>query len=240
MTSSIPCSRRSWCTTASIADAVRQGYRRRHRGARGVISSTTPSTSAASRRPASASPPRPSARIGACPSPTASAIPLRPRWRHRPAPATAPSRAVVDRFDALALALGGTPDDTDAPGSSGADARRPGTLRGRRASGSSAACSRCWDRGWRPRRCPRRRCMFDVYSQQHAWHAELFAERLPALDRWTPPPLRWRRAPRWSAALGAGGGRPASGDRRRQRRRPRRGGSPVGGRRAERCCASSA
>jgi len=26
------------------------------------------------------------------------------------------------------------------------------------------------------------RLMFDVYSQQHAWHAELWAERLPVLD----------------------------------------------------------
>jgi hypothetical protein len=29
---------------------------------------------------------------------------------------------------------------------------------------------------------PEARLMFDVYSQQHAWHAELWAERLPVLD----------------------------------------------------------
>jgi hypothetical protein len=31
--------------------------------------------------------------------------------------------------------------------------------------------------------------LFDVYSQQHAWHAELFAERLPALDSVDPDTL---------------------------------------------------
>ena len=29
---------------------------------------------------------------------------------------------------------------------------------------------------------PEAQLLFDVYSQQHAWHAELFADRLPALD----------------------------------------------------------
>jgi hypothetical protein len=29
---------------------------------------------------------------------------------------------------------------------------------------------------------PEARLMFDVYSQQHAWHAELWADRLPVLD----------------------------------------------------------
>jgi hypothetical protein len=29
---------------------------------------------------------------------------------------------------------------------------------------------------------PEAQVLFDVYSQQHAWHAELFADRLPALD----------------------------------------------------------
>ncbi|HUI04510.1 MAG TPA: hypothetical protein VLZ77_13285 [Acidimicrobiales bacterium] len=33
------------------------------------------------------------------------------------------------------------------------------------------------------------RIMFDLYSQQHAWHAELFAERLPALDQVDPDTL---------------------------------------------------
>ncbi len=31
--------------------------------------------------------------------------------------------------------------------------------------------------------------LFDVYSQQHAWHAELFADRLPALDSVDPDTL---------------------------------------------------
>jgi hypothetical protein len=33
---------------------------------------------------------------------------------------------------------------------------------------------------------PEARLMFDVYSQQHGWHAELWAERLPVLDRLDP------------------------------------------------------
>ena len=33
------------------------------------------------------------------------------------------------------------------------------------------------------------RIVFDLYSQQHAWHAELFAERLPALDQVDPDTL---------------------------------------------------
>ena len=33
------------------------------------------------------------------------------------------------------------------------------------------------------------RVLFDVYSQQHAWHAELFADRLPALDSVDPDSL---------------------------------------------------
>ena len=33
------------------------------------------------------------------------------------------------------------------------------------------------------------RLVFDVYSQQHAWHAELWAERLPVLDGLDPATL---------------------------------------------------
>jgi len=33
------------------------------------------------------------------------------------------------------------------------------------------------------------RLLFDVYSQQHAWHAELWAERLPVLDGLDPATL---------------------------------------------------
>jgi hypothetical protein len=36
---------------------------------------------------------------------------------------------------------------------------------------------------------PEAQVLFDVYSQQHAWHAELFAERLPALDSVDPESL---------------------------------------------------
>ena len=56
-------------------------------------------------------------------------------------------------------------------------------------SGSSAGCSRCSGRGWGPTVAPRLRCFYDVYSQQHAWHAELLAERLPVLDSLDPATL---------------------------------------------------
>ena len=36
---------------------------------------------------------------------------------------------------------------------------------------------------------PEVQVLFDVYSQQHAWHAELFAERLPVLDSLDPAAL---------------------------------------------------
>jgi hypothetical protein len=36
---------------------------------------------------------------------------------------------------------------------------------------------------------PEAQVLFDVYSQQHAWHAELFADRLPALDSVDPESL---------------------------------------------------
>ncbi len=36
---------------------------------------------------------------------------------------------------------------------------------------------------------PDAQVLFDVYSQQHAWHAELFADRLPALDSVDPTTL---------------------------------------------------
>jgi hypothetical protein len=36
---------------------------------------------------------------------------------------------------------------------------------------------------------PEARLVFDVYSQQHAWHAQLWAERLPVLDGLDPATL---------------------------------------------------
>jgi hypothetical protein len=36
---------------------------------------------------------------------------------------------------------------------------------------------------------PEAQVLFDAYSQQHAWHAELFADRLPALDSVDPASL---------------------------------------------------
>jgi hypothetical protein len=91
---------------------------------------------------------------------------------------------VPDRFDAAALALG--------PGALGAGASGPAlTLEAQaRLVGSYL---------WVERRLfevlgswvaseavPEAQVLFDVYSQQHAWHVELFADRLPALDSVDP------------------------------------------------------
>jgi hypothetical protein len=67
---------------------------------------------------------------------------------------------------------------------------------------------------------PEARIVFDVHSQQHAWHAELFAERMPSVEGVDPasyvlPPSA--EADRLFAGLGGGAGvqedasRPASG-----------------------------
>ena len=94
-----------------------------------------------------------------------------------------------DRFDAAAIALGG------------------GTLDGVTGSGVSALSLHAQARlvgsyRWMERRLfevlgswvasepvPEAQVLFDVYSQQHAWHAELFADRLPALDSVEPDAL---------------------------------------------------
>jgi hypothetical protein len=86
-----------------------------------------------------------------------------------------------DRFDAAALAMGG------------------GTLDGVGASGAAALSLDAHARlvgsyQWVERRLfeilgswvesepvPEAQVLFDVFSQQHAWHAELFADRLPVL-----------------------------------------------------------
>lgn len=94
-----------------------------------------------------------------------------------------------DRFEAASLALG------------------PGGLDGAAASGGSTLSLEVQARlvgsyQWVERRLfevlgswvasesvPEAQLLFDVYSQQHAWHAELFADRLPALDTVDPAAL---------------------------------------------------
>ncbi|HEY5025361.1 MAG TPA: hypothetical protein VII76_10330 [Acidimicrobiales bacterium] len=94
-----------------------------------------------------------------------------------------------DRFDAAGLAMGGGALD-GAAGSGGsalslhAQARLVGSYQWieRRlfeVLGSWVASERV----------PEAQMVFDVYSQQHAWHAELFAQRLPALDSVDPDAL---------------------------------------------------
>jgi hypothetical protein len=94
-----------------------------------------------------------------------------------------------DRFDAAALAMGG------------------GVLDGVARSGRPALSLHVQARlvgsyQWVERRLfevlgswvasepvPEAQLLFDVYSQQHAWHAALFADRLPALDSADPDTL---------------------------------------------------
>lgn len=94
-----------------------------------------------------------------------------------------------DRFEAAALALG------------------PGGLDATAASGGSTLSLEVQARivgsyQWMERRLfevlgswvgsesvPEAQLLFDIYSQQHAWHAELFADRLPALDSVDPAAL---------------------------------------------------
>jgi hypothetical protein len=94
---------------------------------------------------------------------------------------------VPDRFDAAALALGGVGVGAGAGGgvlSLHAQSRLVGSYQ------------------WVERRLfevlgswvvsepvPEAQVLFDAYSQQHAWHAELFADRLPALDSVDPDTL---------------------------------------------------
>jgi hypothetical protein len=86
-----------------------------------------------------------------------------------------------DRFDATALALGGALDGV--------------ALRGGTALSLESAARLVGSYQWVERKLfevlgawvesepvPEAQLLFDVYSQQHAWHAELFADRLPALD----------------------------------------------------------
>ena len=58
--------------------------------------------------------------------------------------------------------------------------------------GSSSACSRSSVDGWQARRSPRPGCMFDVQSRHHAWHAELWADRIPRGRRGRRPGSRDR------------------------------------------------
>jgi hypothetical protein len=102
---------------------------------------------------------------------------------------TAGRPRVPDRFDAAALALsgGGLGD----PGVSGGPAL-PLDVQARLVGSYQWIERRLFEvlGSWvASEPVPEARVLFDVYSQQHAWHAELFADRLPALDSVDPDSL---------------------------------------------------
>jgi hypothetical protein len=89
---------------------------------------------------------------------------------------------VRDRYEAVALAFGGVPlEASAASGGRGLSLHAQATVVGayqwveRRLFEVLGA--------WADSEAvPEAELLFDVYSQQHAWHAELLAERLPVLD----------------------------------------------------------
>jgi hypothetical protein len=96
---------------------------------------------------------------------------------------------VVDRVDALAITLSGPEGDAAAA----VHGRLTLDGLGRFAGGCEWVERRLFEvlGAWSPTEAvPEAQLMFDVYSQQHAWHAELFAERLPVLDSVDPATLK--------------------------------------------------
>jgi len=96
---------------------------------------------------------------------------------------------VPDRFDPTALAMGGgVPADTVGPGGSAL----PLAVQARIVGSYQWVERRLFELlgSWvASEPVAEAQVLFDVYSQQHAWHAELFADRLPALDSVDPATL---------------------------------------------------
>jgi hypothetical protein len=95
---------------------------------------------------------------------------------------------VRDRTDAVALALGGVSDGPGGAGPAGLTLHDQARLVG----GYQWVERRLFEVlgawvGSEP--VPEAQVLYDVYSQQHAWHAELLAERLPVLDSLDPATL---------------------------------------------------
>jgi hypothetical protein len=91
-----------------------------------------------------------------------------------------------DPIEAMALAMEGLWTDTPASGGPGA---LPLEVQARIIGGYQWIERRLFEvlGGWVPSEpVAEARIVFDVYSQQHAWHAELWAERLPVLDSFDP------------------------------------------------------
>ena len=88
-----------------------------------------------------------------------------------------------DRFDAAALAMGG--GSLDGGAGSGAQRRCPLDTHARLVGSYQWVEHRLFEilGSWvASEPVPEAQMVFDVFSRQHAWHAELFADRLPALD----------------------------------------------------------
>lgn len=93
-----------------------------------------------------------------------------------------------DRTDAVALALGGVADGPGGAGPAGLTLQDQARLVG----GYQWVERRLFEVlgawvGSEP--VAEAQMLYDVYSQQHAWHAELLAERLPVLDSLDPATL---------------------------------------------------
>ncbi|HVA03911.1 MAG TPA: hypothetical protein VMU64_09185 [Acidimicrobiales bacterium] len=118
-----------------------------------------------------------------------------------------------DRFDAAALAMGGGPlDGVAASGATSLSLDALGRLVGSyqwvehqlfEILGSWVASEPV----------PEAQMVFDVFSQQHAWHAELFADRLPALDFVDADALMVAPSPEVDRMLAVMAGADPDGDR---------------------------
>ena len=118
-----------------------------------------------------------------------------------------------DRFDAAGLAMGGGPLDGAAV--SGA-AALPLDAHARLVGSYQWVERRLFEilGSWvASEPVPEAQMMFDVFSQQHAWHAELFADRLPALDSVDSDALMVAPSPEVDRMLAVLAGAVPDGDR---------------------------
>ena len=184
--------------------------------------------------PGSASRPRRSARIGACPSPTAIATrPPRPRRRRRRR-ATAPTTGTVPPCltgsTAAALGVGRRRTPTESPGR-GPALPLDGAGPARRVVpvGRAPALRGARRRGWRPSPCPRPRCSSTSTASSTPGTPSCSRTGCRPSTRSTPPPSWCRPSAEVDRMLGVAG---RGGARRRCRRPP----ADLAGRATDRTC----